>query len=132
MTDRRKNWVSPPLGDERRKTARRRAPRIDVNIPVECSNQEFGLHFRAANLSSGGMYLRGQFPLHEGSVALLEFLLPQSGALIRCGGEVRRVDLGRKPGMHVEFFELQERDRTRLESFVDDVLQPEDLPLDIF
>lgn len=132
MTDRRKNWATPPLGDERRKNARRRAPRIEVNIPVECSNQEFGLCFQASNLSSGGMHLRGQFPLHEGAVALLEFRLPRSGALIRCGAKIRRVVQGQQPGLHLEFFEMQECDRMRLESLVDDVLLPEDLSLDIY
>ncbi len=130
MTDRRDGWGEPPRGNERRQRARRRSDRVDVAFWVERSEGDSVTYQRAGNLSTGGLYLASPLPLPPGSVTMLEFHLPGDRTPIRCGGEVRSATTGDRPGMNIQFFELSDEDRGRIERFIDALQLPDPLSLD--
>jgi len=75
------------------------------------------------NISEGGLFVATGCPLPRGSVLNLEFSLPDEGPPVRVTGIVRWLrdehdDIEEPPGMGVQFVELSEAARTRLEDFV--------------
>ena len=98
---------------------RRVALRTEVHLESE-SNLYAGI---TNNLSEGGLFVAAESLLAKGTVLDLEFSIPDGGPPIRTTGVVRwlREDLEgieSPPGMGVQFVELSERARTRLECFV--------------
>jgi uncharacterized protein (TIGR02266 family) len=88
------------------------------------------------NLSRGGVFVATPDLLAKGTVLDLEFSIPDGGPPIRTTGLVRwiREDLDSiegPPGMGVQFVELDEHVRGRLERFVElrDTLYYDDDPL---
>ncbi len=109
--------ASPSVGATRQH--RRVSLRTEVHLESD-SNFYAGI---ANNVSQGGLFVASERLLAKGSVLDLEFSIPDGGPSIRTTGLVRwlREDLEGiegPPGMGVQFVELDERARERLEIFV--------------
>jgi uncharacterized protein (TIGR02266 family) len=75
------------------------------------------------DISEGGIFVATYSLLRPGTLADLEFTLPDGGEPIRVQGEVRwlrepQVDRTIMPGMGFRFVNLSESDRLRVERFV--------------
>jgi len=125
MGERRRGWGKNPEGGERRTEARRKSDRVEVHFWVEQSAGDSVTYYQAGNLSRGGVYLESPLPLPVGTMAMLEFTLPGDAKPIRCGGEVRDATDGERPGMHVQFFEIEDEDAARIDLFVDGLDAPD-------
>ncbi len=97
--------------DDKRK--QRRIP-VEIWIDVDADGE---LYFqRASNLSVGGAYFTQTFPLPVGRQVRLKFALPGDERQVECKGEiVNAVELG----MGVQFLDLKEPDRARIEALID-------------
>jgi uncharacterized protein (TIGR02266 family) len=78
----------------------------------------------AVNISRGGMFINTRNPLALGSVVRLIVSLPDAAFPFDLTGRVIRVhpndpDSDQVPGMGIEFIDVDEDKRTRLERFVD-------------
>lgn len=94
---------------------KRKQPRIPVELWVELSCAGETYFQRATNLSRTGAWFTQTLPLPVGSTAGLQFELPDGGAPVRCGGTVVNAqDLG----MGVNFTDLKEADRARIDALV--------------
>ena len=105
------------------KTERRVHPRLPLKMLVQyrlASMEEF-LRDHAVNLSAGGMFLRSQEPLPEGSMVYLQFRLRDGSPLIEGLGRVVHVNPPEHPvpGMGIEFVNLDDDSRRR----IDDILR---------
>jgi len=101
----------------------RRHRRISLRTEVHLesvSNLYTGL---SNNLSEGGVFVATADLLARGTVLDLEFSIPDGGPSIQTTGVVRWTredgeDIDGPPGMGVQFVELDDRARVRLERFV--------------
>jgi c-di-GMP-binding flagellar brake protein YcgR len=78
-----------------------------------------GIRFDAANVSTGGAFLRTDLLLEVGELLTLQFQLSQGGHSICTEGRVTRVSRGHAKevaGMGVEFVDLQPDDRAAIEA----------------
>jgi type IV pilus assembly protein PilZ len=78
----------------------------------------------AVNISRGGMFINTRSPLALGSVVRLIVSLPDAAFPFDLTGRVIRVqpndpDSDQVPGMGLEFIDVDESKRTRLERFVE-------------
>jgi len=91
-----------------------------VEIPIELTAGG-DLYFHVSgDLSAGGAYFDRAIPHPVGTAVKLSFCLPgENSSPIRCKGEVVNVpDAGDALGMGVQFVELAEADRGRIEAFM--------------
>ncbi len=113
------------LGRESRKQARG-VFEVPVLVRDPSSRVTTGIHFDAADVSTGGAFLRTDLLLEVGELLMLEFRLPREGSHgdshdgphVRTAGRVTRVSRGRAkevPGMGVEFVDLRAEDRQAIE-----------------
>jgi PilZ domain len=128
------------IGRESRKHARG-VLELPVLVSDPSSRVAGGIHFDAADISTGGAFLRTDLLLEVGELLMLEFRLPQDrgqdrgedahedvhedahdgtnqGTHIRTAVRVTRVSRGRAkevPGMGVEFIDLRAEDREAIE-----------------
>lgn len=78
----------------------------------------------AVNISRGGLFINTDKPLPVGSTVRLVVALPGTQFPFDLAGKVIRVsepgnDAGQTPGMGVEFVDVDEEKRSRIERFVD-------------
>lgn len=130
MNERRHGWGKGPGGGERRNRSRRRSDRVEAHFWVEQSAGDSVTFYQAGNLSRGGIKLESPLPLPVGAVAMLEFTLPGDERPIRCGGEVLGATEGERPGMHIEFFEIEPEDIARIDAFIEGLEVPDPSQLD--
>src|SRR5262245_23006579 len=88
---------------------RRRFPRTPLSLLMQYRFNSFEdfLADYSANISPGGMFIRTDKPMEEGSMVYLQFTLKDGSRLIEGVGKVVRVNptgvKGRVAGMGVEF-----------------------------
>jgi c-di-GMP-binding flagellar brake protein YcgR len=113
--------VTGPAGRDARKHAR---AVLELPIVVTDGSNRIGggIRFDAADVSTGGAFLRADLLFEVGELLTLQFQLPQSGQAagqaIRTAGRVTRVSRGHArevPGMGVEFVDLRPEDRAAIE-----------------
>jgi c-di-GMP-binding flagellar brake protein YcgR len=110
--------VTGAIGRDARKQAR-----AVLELPVVVSDPAKrvtgGVRFDAADISTGGAFLRTDLLFEVGELLTLQFELPAGGGIIRTTGRITRVSRGRSkddvPGMGVEFVDLQPKDRAAIE-----------------
>jgi hypothetical protein len=117
------------IGRESRKQARG-VFEVPVLVTDPSSRVATGIHFDAADVSTGGAFLRTDLLLEVGELLMLEFRLPHGdsrdgspggphdGPHVRTAGRVTRVSRGyakEVPGMGVEFVDLRAEDRQAIE-----------------
>jgi len=106
------------MSDERRKESR--AP---FEVRVEYRTVGSFLSDWTANLSKGGMFIQTENPLNIGTQIRLVFSLPGIPLLFDLNGEVKwskhTPSEDNPPWMGVEFVELDERIRKRIEAYLE-------------
>jgi len=112
----------------------RRQPRVDFFSKVKVIDKESNSaqEVFAANVSRGGIFLRSNRPLPRGKQVELEFDLDDGPVKVDVGEvvwtkpfEPVSVD-GSLPGMGVQFKNMPNDSRRRIESFINDVLEEPD------
>lgn len=105
--------MAPPRSE------RRRAKRVAVELWIEAEQKDDLYFHRAANLSAGGAFFAHTIPHPVGTVVNLRFTLPGDAQEIHCRGKVVSAPGGL--GMGVEFLDLSDVDRVRIERLIDRV-----------
>ena len=109
--------MSPSVGRDARKHARA-ALELPVTVSDASNRVAGGIRFDAADVSTGGAFLRADFLFEVGELLALQFELPDGGGPIRTAGRVTRVSRGEAKevaGMGVEFVDLLPQDRAAIE-----------------
>lgn len=98
---------------------KRRQRRVPVELWIE-AQADGALYFqRASNLSVGGAYFTQTCPLPLGTKVQLKFTLPGEEAQISCRAEIVTA---KELGMGVQFTDLSDTDRARIEALIDQML----------
>ena len=101
---------------------RRASQRIDVQLHV-VEKVEDSLYFqRTANISAGGLFLEGTMPHPPGTKVKLRFNLPGDAEPIEVDGEIAAPTKEDDLGMGVRFVGLSDRDRERIENFIQETV----------
>ncbi len=103
---------------------RRRAPRLQHELPVAYRSVGSFITDWATNISRGGVFINSRKPLPVGTVVKLIIQLPGTGFPFDISGRVTRVaewdnHVNDAPGMAIEFIELDAAKLERIQSFVD-------------
>ncbi|CAM4208343.1 TIGR02266 family protein [Corallococcus sp. ZKHCc1 1396] len=102
-----------------------RAHRIDHELPVAYRTVSGFVTDWAVNLSRGGLYINTQQPLPVGTVVRILVSLPGASFPVDLAGKVTRTNAqgagpgGEVPGMAVEFVDVDDDKRSRIEAFVE-------------
>ncbi|MDF1563962.1 MAG: PilZ domain-containing protein [Deltaproteobacteria bacterium] len=113
---------------ERRKVDRRTSERHVLAIPMELTAGG-DLYFHVSgDLSEGGAFFDRAIPHPVGTEVEVVFMLPGPDAVpIRCRGQVVNVpERGDGLGMGVQFLDLSDSDRDRIQSFTGEILASAD------
>ncbi len=102
----------------RPKQERRKAKRVAVELWIEAEAKDELYFHRTANLSVGGAFFAQTIPQPVGTIVNLRFALPGDASEIRCEGKVVSAPEGGL-GMGVEFEDLAEDDRRRIERLIE-------------
>ena len=104
---------------DRRQSDRRRAVRAPIDLWMEESKGNELYFRRTGNLSAGGVYFEQSIPHPLGTRVNLKFSLPGQDRVIETLAEIVNTP-GDKDGlgMGVRFIDLDDTDRTRIESYV--------------
>jgi uncharacterized protein (TIGR02266 family) len=98
-------------------TERRRSARVGVELWVQESRDRELYFQRAANLSSGGLFLENTIPHPYGTLIDLEFTLPGHARPLRLKGRIVNWG-GGELGMGVEFVDLDDETARAIDAFV--------------
>lgn len=94
---------------------KRKELRVPVDLWIEAEREGELYYQRASNLSVGGAFFAQTIPLPLGTRVALKFTLPGDAQEIACDGEIVSA---KELGMGVQFIELPEPDRLRIERLV--------------
>jgi len=94
---------------------KRREQRVPVDLWIEAELEGELYYQRASNLSVGGAFFAQTIPLPLGTRVSLKFTLPGDAHEIACAGEIVTA---KELGMGVQFLELPDADRARIEKLV--------------
>ena len=105
-------------------TAGNRAPRLEYELPVAYRTVSGFVTDWAVNISRGGLFINTQKPLPVGTLVRLIISLPGTEFPFDLTGRVTRVNEAhlvpnQVPGMAVEFVDVDDEKRTRIEEFVE-------------
>jgi len=105
-------------------TAGSRAPRLEYELPVAYRTVSGFVTDWAVNISRGGLFINTQKPLPVGTLVKLIISLPGTQFPFDLTGRVTRVNEehiapNQVPGMAVEFVDVDDEKRLRLEEFVE-------------
>jgi type IV pilus assembly protein PilZ len=98
---------------------KRKEQRIPVDLWIEAEREGELYYQRAGNLSVGGAFFVQTIPLPVGTRVTLKFTLPGDTHEIVCDGDIVSA---KELGMGVQFVNMQDADRTRLEKIIDRVV----------
>lgn len=101
----------------------RRHVRVPFGAPVELWRFRAASSVRAADLSAGGVFLRTQEPVQEGSYITIRIALPGTRPFSALCRVVRaQSDRGgvRAPGIALTFVDIAPRDKERIALYVDE------------
>lgn len=97
----------------------RRTLELPVVVSDAANKVKAGIRFGAADVSTGGAFLRSDLLFEVGEILNLAIELPTNGRILT-RGRVVRVSRGttadRLPGMGIEFVDLTAADRAALQS----------------
>jgi type IV pilus assembly protein PilZ len=101
-----------------------RAPRLEYELPVAYSTVSGFVTDWAVNISRGGLFINTQKPLPVGTQVRIIISLPGTEFPFNLTGRVTRVNelhaqANQVPGMAVEFVDVDDAKRGRIEEFVD-------------
>ena len=101
-----------------------RAPRLEYELPVAYRTVSGFVTDWAVNISRGGLFINTQKPLPVGTLVRLIISLPGTEFPFDLTGRVTRVNEShlapnQVPGMAVEFVDVDDEKRLRIEEFVE-------------
>lgn len=101
-----------------------RAHRVDYELPVAYRSVAGFVTDWAVNLSRGGLYINTDKPMPVDTVVRLLVTLPGAHFPVELKGRVTRVNAPgvpatQSPGMAVEFVDVDDDKRSRIEEFVE-------------
>ena len=101
-----------------------RPPRLEYELPVSYRTVSGFVTDWAVNISRGGLFINTQKPLPVGTLVRLIISLPGTEFPFDLTGRVTRVNEShlapnQVPGMAVEFVDVDDEKRSRLEEFVE-------------
>ncbi|MFP2958100.1 TIGR02266 family protein [Myxococcus sp. 1LA] len=101
-----------------------RAPRLEYELPVAYRSVSGFVTDWAVNLSKGGLYINTDKPLPVDTVVRLLVTLPGAHFPVELKGRVTRtnpvgVPSPQSPGMALEFLDVDDDKRSRIEEFVE-------------
>ena len=102
---------------------KRRQRRIPVELWIEAERDGELYYQRASNLSVGGAFFTQTVPLPVATKVQLRFSLPGEKYQIECVAEIVAT---KELGMGVEFRDLKDGDRARIEALIDATLEDDD------
>jgi type IV pilus assembly protein PilZ len=113
--------------------AARMAPRLEYELPVAYRTVSGFVTDWAVNISRGGLFINTQKPLPVGTGVRLIISLPGTDFPFDLTGRVTRVNeshgtSNQVPGMAIEFVDVDDEKRSRIEAFVNRLRQ--ELPLE--
>ncbi len=122
-------WIMGMMGKEAYSTSRslsekRKYPRVPISIRVTNISSGSFSHYHAANISTGGMFLKSLEPPPKGTMLSLKFKVNPDGDEIIADAEVVW-SRGYRPGeetpsgMGVRFIGLSDTVRRQIEAFVE-------------
>ena len=100
---------------------RRRSQRADLIVRVDYSTVDEMFSEFTRDINEGGLFIETEKPKSIGTEVTMRFNLPGSAAGIETIGRVVRISAGddaTPPGMGIEFDELTEADRARIDEIV--------------
>ncbi len=103
---------------------KRRASRLEHELPVAYRTVGSFLTDWATNISHGGLFINTRKPLPVGTIVKIHIQLPGAAFPCQLSGRVARVtDFDNRanlvPGMGIEFVDMDEAKRHDIESFVE-------------
>jgi uncharacterized protein (TIGR02266 family) len=103
---------------------KRRAQRLDHEIPVAYRSVGSFLTDWATNISHGGLFINTRKPLPVGTAVKILIQLPGASFPYQLSGRVARISefdnrANLVPGMGIEFVELDEAKRREIDAFVE-------------
>ena len=110
--------------DDKAEKASRRSERLQHELLVAYRTVDGFITYWAVNISRGGIFINTRNPLAVGSVVRLIVSLPDAAFPFDLTGKVIRTHAAdstgdQVPGMGIEFMDVDEDKRARLERFVD-------------
>lgn len=110
--------------DDKAEKTTRRSERLQHELLVAYRTVDGFITDWAVNISRGGIFINTRNPLAVGSVVRLIVSLPDAAFPFDLTGKVIRTHSadsteGEVPGMGIEFMDVDEEKRARLERFVD-------------
>lgn len=109
---------------------RRRAPRSQLVVRVRYATVDALFSEFTRNINEGGLFIATDRPAEEGTRVTLEFELPGAAGTIRAVGRVAWIQSGDqpgpvgRPGMGVEFEDLDHDARERINDFIRKLRSP--------
>lgn len=114
-----------PAAAEKWTMGRRKSPRMDLILKVRYRSKEDFREALIRSISEVGIFLATNAPFDVGYQFLLEIHLPQKKGIIRGKCQVvwvNQIEAEECPkGMGVEFLDLGESDRARLDGYLDEL-----------
>lgn len=106
---------------------RRRAVRVDTELPFRVAHRSYELEAITVNLSSKGVYFRVEKDIPMMTKLHLAILLPGSSKALRAESVVVRKEKDERSGAYfiaAYFSEIKPADRRTLEQFIQSRVQP--------
>lgn len=100
---------------------RRRSERADLTVRIDYSTVDEMFSEFTRDINEGGLFIETEKPKSIGTEVTMHFNLPGSQDGIMTVGRVVRITAGDEftpPGMGIEFDELTDADRVRIDSIV--------------
>jgi len=117
-----RQWWKKRFGPKQRD--KRKYPRKPLQVKVTNLRSGLFTYFLSNNISAGGMFLKAEEPLPQGTPLELQFSLPNNDQPIQARAEVVRVappssDPRLPSGMGLRFINLPESTRRLIQEFVE-------------
>ena len=110
--------------ENREKEERRSSRRIPTEMWVEESTERELYFQQGANISMGGLFLERTIPHPRGTAVSLRFTLPNDADPIEVKGTIVNIGpVADELGMGVKFTNLNDKDKKRIEKFIDSVAE---------
>ena len=108
---------------DRRQHERRTKERIPVKMWVRNIDGNADYFQQTANLSTNGMYILSPNPYEIGTVIDIEFQVPGTNHIIKCGAEILRcTEENQVIGLSAKFVDMSDQDKKIIEKAMDELI----------
>ena len=108
---------------DRRQKERRTKERIPVKMWVRNMEGDADYFQQTANLSTNGMYILSPNPYEVGTVIDIEFQVPGTDYIIKCGAEILRcTEENQVIGLSAKFVNMSDTDKKIIEKAMDELI----------